>query len=263
MDDRSPTAPIGSYAWPDAQHPSTYLPVTNEATVALLETGPDNSEPLKTRDWMDALRLEGRWRNLAIHPEKATAGWLALVRNSFEAQVLTPATAWICLENGAQLNTLMKKQKDVLNANVNFDASEVEPTPMSEPELWWLLVPMLLFLMENELIHQANFPNGVLLQVAVRSGWITSVVRPLHLHAPAGQVLIDEQVPSQDRSPRRASTSPPPTNPLHQVIGARQLIRSQKAQPAYAPPHLWMKACVAHGPRPVIIPWKCLERRSD
>ncbi len=146
MDDRSPTAPIGSYAWPDAQHPSTYLPVTNEATVALLETGPDNSEPLKTRDWMDALRLEGRWRNLAIHPEKATAGWLALVRNSFEAQVLTPATAWICLENGAQLNTLMKKQKDVLNANVSFDASEVEPTPMSEPELWWLLVPMLLFL---------------------------------------------------------------------------------------------------------------------
>lgn len=143
---RSPMEPLPAYAWPNAQQPQAYLPVNDAPDIALLKTGTEDTASLKTRDWNEALRMEGRWKDLVLHPEKGTEGWAALVRKSFQAQVLSPVTAWICLENGAQLNTLMKKQNDVLNANANFDASEEEPTPMSEPDLWWLIVPMLLFL---------------------------------------------------------------------------------------------------------------------
>ncbi len=143
---RSPADPLPAYAWPNARQPQAYLPVNDAPDVALLKAGSGDPSPLMLRDWKDALRLEGLWKDLVIHPEKGTDGWSALVQNSFQAQVLSPVTAWICLENGAQLNTLMRKQKDVLNANANFDASEEEPTPMSEPDLWWLLLPMLVFL---------------------------------------------------------------------------------------------------------------------
>jgi hypothetical protein len=131
-------------AWPDAAAPRAHLPDTPGGAVVYQEKegGADRSD-LATRHWPDALRLEGRWRRSLLFPEGGTTEWRRLVRGSFEAQVLTPVTAWMCLENEAQRNALLKKQEEVLSGQAALDAGNDDLTRMSEPPLWWLLLLVL------------------------------------------------------------------------------------------------------------------------
>ena len=133
------------HAWPDAAHPQALFAVDGGPGTALLAHAPDTGPgTLRSGDWKDALALEGRWRDLRLNPTKGTAGWLSVVQGSFQAQVLSPHTAWICLESDIQRNALLKKQEETLNADAALDAGEEELEPMSEPDLWWaLLLPIL------------------------------------------------------------------------------------------------------------------------
>lgn len=133
-----------AYAWPNADDPRAYFATDSLPGTALL-TLPDNTNeaPLRTRNWSDALSLDHRWRALALRPEQGTAGWLAVVRGSFQAQVLSPFTAWICLESDLQRNALMKKQEETLSANAALDAGEEELVRMTEPGILWFLLPLL------------------------------------------------------------------------------------------------------------------------
>lgn len=136
-------------AWPAQGTPRAYFRADGRPGTALLVPTHTNA-PLRLRDWNDALALEARWRTHELEPERGTAGWLAIVRGSFQAQVLSPVTAWICLESELQRNALLKKQEEVLNANVNLDAGEEELMRMIEPEAWLLLLaPLLLIVLRR------------------------------------------------------------------------------------------------------------------
>lgn len=56
---------------------------------------------------------------------------------------MLPVTAWMCVENGAKRDALLRKQEEVLNSNANLDAMDERITRMSEPGLGWLLLPLL------------------------------------------------------------------------------------------------------------------------
>jgi hypothetical protein len=138
------TGPPHVLAWPSAEVPTAYLPADDGPSIVLNNTdGMMGTSPVKRHDWEHALALEGRWRTHLLHPEHGTAGWRSLVRGSFQAQVLTPLTAWLCLENDAQRNALLKKQEELLKADAALDAGDDEITRMSEPGLLSLLLPIL------------------------------------------------------------------------------------------------------------------------
>jgi hypothetical protein len=92
--------------------------------------------------WNAALALQGRWLEQQFYPEKSKSEWLSLVRSSFQAQIMSPVTSFISVENEAQKKVLLKKQEDVLNANPSLDVGE--EVRMSEPGLW-IVVIMLVF----------------------------------------------------------------------------------------------------------------------
>lgn len=130
-------------AWPDANEPKAYLPL-NGPSIVVTGTSPSLNNGMTERNWVDALHLEGAWRSHQLDPSGGSARWRELVCGSFQAQVLTPTTAWMCLEDEAQRNALLKKQNEVLNADHALDTEDI--TAMSEPGIWWLLIPMLLFI---------------------------------------------------------------------------------------------------------------------
>lgn len=145
--DINDTQPV--HAWPDTRSPQAWFAVDSLPGTAVLK-GNDQVQqtPLNLRDWNDALALEARWRTYELFPGQGTAGWLSVVRGSFQAQVLTPQTAWICLESDLQRNALLKKQEETLSANAALDAGEEELVRMSEPGIWWLMiVPLLLWVL--------------------------------------------------------------------------------------------------------------------
>lgn len=138
-----PLKPETVYAWPSKDAVQAWIPHSSGPSVRALAT-PSAQPTLQPRTWRDALALEGRWRHNTRTPEGGTAAWLATVRASFQTQVLSPVTAWICLENETQRAALQRKQEAVLNASATMDAAEDEPLRMSEPGwLWTLVLPVL------------------------------------------------------------------------------------------------------------------------
>ena len=128
-------------------------------TIAYL---PDNQEPslivkdspklldkkeMKQRNWTTAMQLQASMRYLIIHPEKVESNWRMLVKNSFESKIMTPYTSYLVVENQAQKNALLRKQKQVLSSKKSFDLDE-DSSEMSEPGfvMLSLFVGVLLFL---------------------------------------------------------------------------------------------------------------------
>ncbi|MBL7939278.1 MAG: MSEP-CTERM sorting domain-containing protein [Flavobacteriales bacterium] len=127
--------------WPSATAPVAYLPDNDKPSIVVNKSSA--SVGYSERRWIDALHLEGGWRTHQLDPSGGARRWRELVRGSFQAQVMTPATAWMCLEDDAQRNALLKKQEEVLNADQALDADDEDITAMSEPDFLWLLVPVL------------------------------------------------------------------------------------------------------------------------
>lgn len=132
-------------AWPNTQSPSAYLRNNGDGDIVVSTNQLGMMSPPQLRSWNHALELEGRWRAYQLHPQGGTAAWRELVRGSFQAQVMLPVTAWMCLEDDAQRNALLKKQEEMLSGNAALDASDQNITNMSEPDLLWLLLPVVLW----------------------------------------------------------------------------------------------------------------------
>lgn len=130
------------HAWPDAQHPLSYLSASPGGGVLLdlAHAGPLN-EDLPT-PWQQGLWMHARWQAHLLRSVQLPVDARELVGASFGAQVLLPVTAWICLENEAQRNALLKKQEELLNGTASLDAADETLTPMSEPGWVWLLLAL-------------------------------------------------------------------------------------------------------------------------
>jgi hypothetical protein len=133
-------------AWPDTGNAKFYLRDDRVASIIVDMEHLDNLEAPPAGKWQAALELEARWRTHLLRYNAGGSEWTQLVRGAFAAQVLTPVTAWMCLEDEAQRNALLKKQEEVLSGNPSLDASDQELTSMSEPGLVWFL-PLLLWIL--------------------------------------------------------------------------------------------------------------------
>ncbi|HXC04572.1 MAG TPA: hypothetical protein VNZ86_07450, partial [Bacteroidia bacterium] len=79
----------------------------------------------------------------ALHPEQGDHLWRTLVQNSFRTGILSSETAYLVVENKAQEQALLDKQKQILNAKKNLDIGD-EIHHMPEPSFWVLLLCSLL-----------------------------------------------------------------------------------------------------------------------
>lgn len=134
---------IAVRAWPDASIARYYLRDDGEGEIIVDMAHVDESTHQGVAGWGAALDLEGRYRTYLHRYEGGRVSWLDAVRGSFAQQVLMPVTAWLCLEDEAQRNALLRKQEEVLASDASLDAMDQRITSMSEPSLWWLL-PLLL-----------------------------------------------------------------------------------------------------------------------
>jgi hypothetical protein len=134
-------------AWPAATQALAYLPATDEAALVLPHPAAPLAVPASapTR-WATGLLLLGFDQWLSLHPEAAERGHVPFIKASFRANILTPLTAYLVLENEAQKAALRRKQAEVLAANLNLDAQEAEPphpdataVPLNEGQ-WLLLI---------------------------------------------------------------------------------------------------------------------------
>jgi len=159
-----PALPYPVAAWPDAAHAKAYVRLDTAASVIPGAPADAHAAPpvLQAHNWYSALALEGAWMTHLLHPERTGKSWLELVRGSFQAQVMTPVTSFLAVENEAQRKVLLKKQKDVLNANPNLDVGE--ETRMSEPGL---MLTTLLLLATLLALYRKSFSKRFNTQLSV------------------------------------------------------------------------------------------------
>jgi len=120
-------------AYPNATTPIAYLPNDNQPSIVLKNTETsDNQLNLKSKNWDTALTLHGKWLANTLHPESGDRAWLDLVKASFTAQIMTPVTSFIVVENEAQRAALQSKQAKVLQAKKSLDLGD-DVEQMSEP----------------------------------------------------------------------------------------------------------------------------------
>ncbi|SFF26240.1 MSEP-CTERM sorting domain-containing protein [Thermoflexibacter ruber] len=124
----TPQPTIEVLAWKNEEGQTFYLPDSEQASVVWNEKATPGSEEvaLAQKDWESGLYLQGQWFAHTFHPERTDQEWLPLVKNSFKAQVMTPVTSFISLENEAQRQALLQKQEEVLQAKKSLDISEDE-----------------------------------------------------------------------------------------------------------------------------------------
>ena len=132
-------------AYPNVESVESYLPATGEGSVLVRrDYSPLDTKSLEPKTWESGWALESQRRMHAFFPGLGNKQWLNAVRGSFHAQVMSPVTSFLVVENEAQKAMLYKKQKQALAGNPNLDL-DAEAERMSEPELG-LIVLLLLVL---------------------------------------------------------------------------------------------------------------------
>ncbi len=122
-------------AWPSVNEPKAYVTNNHEGSIVLASSDLDfETIALEKKTWQSGLALQGYWLSHQLHPEQTDKEWLCLVKHSFEAQLMSPVTSFISLEDEAQRQVLTNKQQQVLAGKSSLDIEE-ESTRMTEPGL--------------------------------------------------------------------------------------------------------------------------------
>ena len=121
-----------------------YIPDNQKGSLILKNaTAAKSKKYAIQKDWLSGLQLQANYRNHIEHPELVDSEWVQQVRLSFQSRILTPYTSYLVVENQAQKNSLLRKQKQVLNGKQSFDLED-ESTEMSEPS--WVIAFFLLLI---------------------------------------------------------------------------------------------------------------------
>lgn len=124
-----------AYNWKDKQW---LLPYNDEPKLITAEL-PTGEVLDNANDWEKAVAIKAMVRNYILNPNEEDA-WMQIITRSMQTGILSPFTSYISLENEAQKNALLHKQKQVLEGDKNFDIDEVEN--MSEPSIWWYILAL-------------------------------------------------------------------------------------------------------------------------
>ena len=130
-------------AWPDDQAIQALLADDGDPSLVLLEgTAPTR---IAKGTLAKGLELFTRHGLNALEPHRTLLEEHGDARRSLAAGILSPATAFICLETEAQEIALLRKQEQVLNGSSLMDAGEGLQS-MSEPGDLLLLIMLALLL---------------------------------------------------------------------------------------------------------------------
>lgn len=146
-------------AWPDPYHPKALLRMSDEADIVLQEEAPKvTATNFTPHDWGAVLTLEGLRLSAERNPAQAVLSEQQLVKYAFQADVMMSNTSLIALENDAQREALLKKQKEVLNGHENLDAAD-DIRNMSEPGFTWMVVIVIAIFLTRKM---PSGMNGIL-----------------------------------------------------------------------------------------------------
>lgn len=150
-------------AFPNIQEPIAFLPNNDQDEIVLKNLEQDISErKLNESSWENALSLLAHDQTLALNPSKYTKGWLPTLKNSFRTGILSHQTSYLVLENEAQKQALLAKQRQTLAAKRTLDTQD-EILQMSEPSndliQILLLITGLIYLYFKKYRNQTN-PQG-------------------------------------------------------------------------------------------------------
>jgi hypothetical protein len=121
-----------------------YIPDNQKGSLIFKNaTATKSKKYVMQKDWLSGLQLQANYKNHIEHPELVDSDWIQQVKLSFQSRILTPYTSYLVVENQAQKNSLLRKQKQVLNGKQSFDLED-ESTEMSEPS--WVLAFFLLLI---------------------------------------------------------------------------------------------------------------------
>jgi hypothetical protein len=147
----TPVRPAHVLAYPDRAHPVAYLPDNGQCEVVI--AGGDlfeREERVATSRWENALVLEGLWRALQLDPVGRKRIESIVIRRSLATGFMSPVTTYIALEDEAQKQALLAKQRQTLNAHGTLAVDESSFEQMSEPGWAPLLALMLLALFRRK-----------------------------------------------------------------------------------------------------------------
>lgn len=133
-----------SRKWADPQGQALYLADNGKATVLPNRSAAEINQEID-EDWLAGLDMQGQWQSYRLGTADPQKHWLALIKSSFQSQVMNPTTSFLALENESQKELLRRKQKQVLSGKQSFDLGD-DVYRMSEPSWWILLLAMGLFL---------------------------------------------------------------------------------------------------------------------
>ncbi|ULC59019.1 MSEP-CTERM sorting domain-containing protein [Flaviramulus sp. BrNp1-15] len=133
--------------WPNSTNSLAYLANNKQSDIILKSTifKIDENE-IKKSSWNSGLLIQGKWLSHILHPERSENEWNKQVKYSFIANIMSPLTSYIVVENEAQKAILKKKQEEVLSGKKSLDLNE-ETQRMSEPRLIFLFVLFGIFLL--------------------------------------------------------------------------------------------------------------------
>jgi len=122
-------------AFPDAKNPKAYLPDDGQAGLVLKQSSFEIDEKeILEKNWLSGLEMQGAWISQTLHPETSGNRWIKLVKSSFISKIMSPANAYLVVENQAQKAILNRKQAQILSSNKSLDPGE-DTQRMSEPDL--------------------------------------------------------------------------------------------------------------------------------
>lgn len=136
-------APAQERAYPNAQKPLAYLPDNGEPSIVVKEPKPSIEKltaHTQERSWASGLHLHIAEQMIEQYPSEMQARWLAVVQASFRTQIQGKATSFIALENEAQKEALLAKQKQTLKASHYLDTHDEETRRMDEPVWIWAVL---------------------------------------------------------------------------------------------------------------------------
>jgi hypothetical protein len=119
-----------------------YIPDNQKGSLIFKsETNTKSKKYAMQKDWLSGLHLQTNYRNHIEHPELVDSEWVQQIKFSIQSRILTPYTSYLVVENQAQKNSLLRKQKQVLNGKQSYDLED-ESAEMSEPS--WILAILLM-----------------------------------------------------------------------------------------------------------------------
>ncbi|MFK5976266.1 MAG: MSEP-CTERM sorting domain-containing protein [Sulfurovum sp.] len=121
-----------------------YLADNNQSTL-LFNPNLQEINSVEPKSFKGAMILQNLQNAYYIESQNSNKEWRNIVKHSFNSHILTLFSSFIVVENKAQENMILAKQKEVMSGDSSLDLADATTTTrrMSEPSLFMILLLLL------------------------------------------------------------------------------------------------------------------------